>query len=358
MILCVALFVIAFVLGIIFKKSKICTAYIYIIMVILAAYRTSSADFSNYILEYNNINLGISGGRYIGFASVEYFFSKILNMSFENYLVVFYGLAFLLLICSIGILTENINFVLSLYLVFSFGIDSIQMKSLLASVLCILSISITYKCLNFDKVNKTAGLICSAVIMIAASLIHFAMFYFILPYIFLILNYNKPNIGNKIFITTIIGLFFIYNGLLAFVVKFANKLGLLNDLHYLSSWTTKRTSFGWLLYAIIIIWIILTLLLLSRNDEKIKFLKIYTYTVAFLIPLVSINAVYFRLIRVYFILLYVYITEYKFKTKIYIKECIGYLIFLIAVIMSFMIDIYPAFENTLGALLKNNSLIR
>lgn len=355
---CVVLFMSAIMTGIIFKRSKIFTAYIYIVMVILAAYRTASADFSNYVFEYNNINVGLKGGRYIGFSSIEYLFSKILKLPFEKYLILFYIITFGILIISIRVITKNVNIVLALYLIFSFGIDAVQMKSLLADSLSLLSISLLWMYLYSKQRKNVLYIIASFFIILVAALIHFSVVYYIISSILILINYNKENISRKMFWGFIICLILIYNGFLAFIISFANKIGMLNDVQYLNSWISKNTSLGWLVYALAILSVIIVAFFLNKIDIKGKFIKIYIMTSIFLIPLIILNGAYFRLMRIYYILIYAFVAEYKFKRRICLKELIGYVILALSIMLAYKIEIYPVYENTLGALFMNNSLFK
>ena len=91
-----ALYTSAVFIGLIFRKSKLCTIYILAVMYILSAYRTFDADYNTYLIGYNNLSK-VATYRYAGYGSFLKIFSN-LGLSFEAYNRIFFLVVFILLI--------------------------------------------------------------------------------------------------------------------------------------------------------------------------------------------------------------------------------------------------------------------
>lgn len=330
-------------------------------MVGLAAFRTKSADLPNYYMEYKSLYKWSQDNiRYIGFSKFEYLFSVIFKMDFQNYLTVFYLFCFVVIIMCIKSLTQNVNPVLSCYLIYSYALDVVQMKTMIAETFAITGICLllyylkekgtTYK-------NKNMIPIVSLLFILFAGMMHFSTVYFVVPWFFLLLHCKKKNISRKLFKYVVIAFIALYGGLLTFLLKFANQLGLVSDLSYLSIWTTKNTNMGWLLYTLVIMIMFIVCRLLPCKQDNNYYIKSYVETSVFLIPLLIMDVTYFRNIRISFIFFYSYIVNRRFSKEMSLKEFVGYILFILLMIYVFILDLYPVYDGTLGALLNNNSLL-
>ena len=149
------LFISAVALGLIFKKSKICTAYILTVMILLSAFCYQCADLANYKVEYEQAS-GADSFRYIGY---KYLLRLSTNagLSWVQYRCVFYTVLFVILYIAIKLLTQNANIVLSLYMITYYGIDVIQMKSHFADVISFFAFAYLIKQISDGKSFKSWG---------------------------------------------------------------------------------------------------------------------------------------------------------------------------------------------------------
>lgn len=356
------LFLGAIILGIVLKKSKWITFLIYIIMVALAAFRTASADFTNYYNEYKSLyKIASDNYRYIGFTKLEYFFSGILEISFSNYLIIFYAICFLLLILCVKSMTDNVNFVLSFYLIYSYALDVVQMKTLIANVFSLCGMCILFNYLKHkDYSNKKNNYLCvilSLCCMIISVLLHFSALYFMVPWLFLLVYYNKNNITRKAFIITVIILIAIYSGLITGVLSYAGQFGIVSAVGYLNTWTEKKTSGGWIVYTLVVVIMIAICRFLRNSNRDNSILIKYVETSVFIVPFLILNVVYFRTLRLGFVVLYSYIANIETKKNMFLKEFIAYILFFVMELFVFFLEIYGNYDNTLGALINNNSIL-
>ena len=196
------LFCAAVISGLFLKKSKICTACIVSIMLILAIYNYQSADIANYEHQYQNA-LSTGSFRYIGFTMILTFCAKA-GMTWIQFRWLFYIVVYSLMIIGIRLITKNVNLVLSLYMITYYGIDVVQMKSTLANIISFFAT--VYLINNIIKKKHFIGWkITAAYVMLSiAVLIHFStVFYLVIALLYMIF-YNRKNFTNKFFIISII----------------------------------------------------------------------------------------------------------------------------------------------------------
>lgn len=356
-----ALFISAIIAGLIFKKSKICTIYMFAIMYIFAAYRTYDADYNTYLIGYNNLG-NASAYRYAGYSLFVRFFYN-LGFDFETYNHLFFLIVLVLLIIAIRLLTKNINVVLACYLVYSYSLDVIQMKSAIADVLALLSIAIIINinsnAIESEKRRKLmwcVGILCLGI----AVYMHFSTLYYVIALVIYNLNRNRKNIGLRVIIISGVLTGLLYSGLLLLIMRYANVLRILGDLDYMSHWAQKSTRYGYLIYILII-----TLLIVScrynqnemiKNDRQ-REVSNFIFTALLIIPFVFLNGQYSRLIRDYMILTYVIFAEQERSVVITGKRIVNNLMCIGAISLLFYLDIASNYENVLGALLRFNSLV-
>lgn len=349
------------VLGLLFKKSKICTAYILSIMYIFSAFRITSADYENYKIAYNSIET-TSYYKYAGYTSFQKVFHNI-GLSFEQYNIVFYIIVLLLFAVAIRILTKNVNSVLAYYMIFSFPIDAVQMKSYLSEALSLVAISIIIKYIKFDEDKKLNAkqLVIALGCFIMALYIHFSSAFYLIAAILYFTTKNRNSISKKVFALTITFSLVCYSGFFAVILKIANNLGIVGRLDYLDMYTIKTGKLGFILYAG---WIILLIFACRYNKNEVCMetgqseISSFMLTSILIIPFLILNVEYNRLIRIYMILLYIFYSNIKKKTIISKKILFNYSAYFFSIIFSYCYIVVNLYEGTLGALLKYNSIIK
>lgn len=354
------LFISAILCGIIFKKSKICTTYIFLVMYVFAAFRTYDADYLTYRVGYNNLG-NSSIFRYAGYSSFLKLFSS-LGFDFEAYNCIFYLIVFILLIVCIRLLTENVNLVLAAYLVYSYSLDVIQMKSAIADVFVLLCIGVILS-LNADisksYKKRKAQWIFAAVCLGIAVYMHFSTIYFVIAIAVYYMIRNRKNIGIIVMAISGIILFLLYSGFLVIIMRYANVLRILGDLDYMGRWALKSTRYGYLIYAIVILLIILSCQFNKFEmliDDFQKEVSVFLMTSTLVFPFVYLNGQYSRLLRIYMIFVYIIFSKQQRSTKITYKRLLNNFFCFGAMIILFYFEIAMNYDNVLGALMKYNSI--
>ena len=179
-------------------------------MFILAAFRTTSADYEAYNMSYDLLDR-TSEFKYIGYA----YFQKIFyysGLNFKQYNYVFYLIVLCLLVIAIRILTLNVNSVLAYYMIFSYPLDAVQMRSFLSEVLSLVGIAIIIKFFVLDKPVKSNikfGFI-STVFLILSLLIHFSSAFNLIAVVIYLAVKNRKSMGKKLLFLAVLFSIFCY----------------------------------------------------------------------------------------------------------------------------------------------------
>lgn len=363
-------YIIAILSGLLFKKSKAVTFLIATVMYIISAYRTYDADYNSYLISYNLLGSG-DGYRYAGYTWLQRIFYNA-GASFEQYNKVFSLIVILMMLYGISLLTKNINQVLSCYLVFSFPLDVVQMKTALANAMVLIGIALVLTMrqgasekelwLLRGKRRRLIGL----VLLVLSCFIHFSSIYYVLAIVVTQVIKNRRGVAIHMLalLSTICVL--LYSGLLVILVRYAGLLNVVGDLDYIARWTTRVTRYGFLIY---IIPILAAIFLCPRTgfrdravDSAQHEIATFQITSVLLIPLLMLNGQYSRLIRIYMLMMYIYqarsVTDTNILDKrITIQSLSNLLASCAAIGILFYFDIFLNYDLVLGAILSYNSLI-
>lgn len=130
MLLKVSLIVIS--AGLIWKKMSIVTLLQVILFTVLFAGNTYNADSIAYSQNYNNIlNGNFDKSFEFGFQFLNFISSKI-GFSYNEFLLIISSLGLILILSTIRLYTKNISYTFSLYLLYPFIWDTIQIRNFLA----------------------------------------------------------------------------------------------------------------------------------------------------------------------------------------------------------------------------------
>lgn len=372
----ILLYTSAIISGILLKKSKIISAYIMLVMVVLGAFRSQCADINNYFIEYQWVHSGEitqSNTRYLGF----YLLQKVCavqDMNFVQYQVVVFSISALLMFVAAKKMTNNVNFLLAMYLIYPFGIDAIQIKSLLADSISLVAISM---CLKRNESVKDAKqkniisdkreLIFSLLLMVIAITIHFSLSLILLMALLYYFS-TSSNIGKRVWIGTVVIGAVVYAELLPKILNMIFKIFPVFEIGYISVWLQRKVDFGIL---VIIVEIGLTVItsyfsqkIINReyNSEKIKCASknsaTFVTTMWMLVPFCMLDITFNRTFRIYIFVVYAMIAN-LINGKIDKKgeKILCFILFFITIAMMFRIDIYAVYDSTLGALLNFNQLL-
>nr|WP_027871073.1 EpsG family protein [[Eubacterium] cellulosolvens] len=354
------LFVSAILAGLLFRKSKLCTIYIFAIMYVFSAYRTFDADYNAYLIGYNNLSRG-TAYRYVGYSSFLKIFSN-MGLSFDAYNRIFFLIVFILLLVSVRLLTRNINAVLALYLIYPYSLDVVQMKSCIADILALISIVLVINLkthyLDEERKRKIASVVAIMSLFLAACM-HFSAAYYSLTLALYLVVRNRENLGIKMLVLSCSMIALLYSGFLVIIIRFANKLGILGELDYIFQWTTKSTRYGYLLYFAII-----GLMVLSTTYNHVEMIKnkrqqelrYFLMSSLLILPFVFLNAHYLRLLRIYIILTYSIFADQDRSSVITGKRILNNIMCFVTISVLFYFEIANNYSNVLGALLNYNSL--
>lgn len=363
------LFIIAIVLGLVLKKSRICTVYITSVMVFLAAYNYQNADIANYKIEYLTAQ-NIDSFRYIGYSSLIKLCSDV-GMSWLFFRVMIYSVSFVLLAVTVRLLTKNVNFVLAIYLITFYGIDVVQIKTLVSNIMAFFAISVTVKFLSENTSLKNPlrnwRIIFSVIVLTLSIFIHFSVVFYLLAFFVFIMLYHRKNMTTKMVVMLLIMLAAIYGGAISVVARYANQLGILGDMNYLASWFQVSTRYGFLIPTAFAITAILSCNLTTYMEpltepmdskEKINMLlSKFMITALMLVPLFVVNTTYDRLIRVYVLISLSYYANVHINVSLSKVRFVSMIFALITIAFSFYEGTYVFYDSTLGAILKYNSVI-
>ena len=354
------IYISAILIGIIFRKSKIVTVYILTVMYIFSAMRITSSDYEIYRMNYNNLGFR-TDYRYLGYDIFQRFFYN-LDFTFEQFNFAFYFIVLVLLIVAIRMLTDNVNEVLSCYMIFSFGIDAIQMKSFISDVLILVAISIIIKqrLLDDSKKINNIKIITAFMLIIIGTSMHFANAFFIISIVLYLLMQNRKNISTKVLALSLLGIIVSYIGIVP-LLNLGKMIGIVSDLDYLAQYTIKAGRYGYIIY---VFWIAMMVGSELVNREKLQFddmqkeIVVFTLTVILVIPFVMLNGEFNRLIRIYMIILYIYFSRLKRSSKIPTNIVLNYVLYFSAIVLPTYYILGNLWEGTLGALLSNNMLFK
>lgn len=365
------LYISTILLGFIFKKSKIVTALIFLSMIIFTVFCYENADLGNYLLDYDLDYFGNDSFRYIGYDYLTHI-ALSFGITFDEYHTLFYFFAIGIMMAAIRLLTPKINIVLSFILLSYFGIEAIQMKSFLADDFVLLAIAIYLHVSENSVSSRYKKLVMPMGVFFLASTIHFsAMFYFFTFLLFVFFK-NAKRYSMYILIFSLLAAGVMVSGGVNGILGYISALGLSSDqgMSYLSSWGDATTKLGFLLTYFVVFVIYLILFIERRYRKKHMVLPVtkdsisenllaYIFTIGIMLPLLYVNVTFDRLFRVYFALIFIYFSRYplNYRKLTYHELMLGGILLFLC-IYEFFLDIYPAWEVTLGALLMNNLLFQ
>ena len=353
----------AIILGFLFEKSKVVSAYILSVMYLLAAFNYDNADYSMYTISYANSAGFTYNFRYIGYSMFVHFFSS-QGVPYNHYLKIAFIPIFLILFIAICKLTDKPNRVLALFLVFPFGIDVIQVKAFFSEVFGLLGISLLLDRLSNNlKKSFDYRLICAIVLFILSVLFHFSGFFYVVVVALFYFFRNRHWFNKAIIIASVAGFVAVLSGILARAMSIAGSIGIISDTEYLSGYATKATRLGFVVTFIPALLMVGACWILfdpedseGHYSKKQVLIRQFMLTGLMVLPLLVMHMVFDRLARVYMIMMYSLFANAPRPKRITTKQFFAYAMFVVSIIWFFGIDILSAFDGTLLALLKNSEL--
>ncbi len=301
------LFIIAIIAGIIFPKSKVITIYQIAICAIMFAFNVDIPDYKGYYGTYYSI---IEGGIYEShFERFGFLYKAICKLSisigldFNTFrLFLFLGCIFLI-IFSVKKLTPRINLVLSLYMVFPFTMDCIQIRNFIAEAVIIFAFQFIFLSTEQKNANKK-NIILFITFVIIATLFHpTSLIYLIyLPMFF----QNSVKKLLKIEAASMWG---------CCILILVGSITIFKNSGYLKT-RTSMITFVTFSASIIVIDLLINHFIKNHNVGKHISIEKYTKEINFLkntmvfIPLLMFNGEMFRLIRNTLIIISAFVADY------------------------------------------------
>lgn len=331
------------------NRFKVLRLLLLLFMSILIFGNFENADYYSYSGRYEYIKeFGETiDNNQLGF----YLLMKIcafFGLNYNGFLLITTLISFYFIDSTVSKYCHNRHLVYSMYMIYPFFLDAVQIKHFLAS-------SIIIYCVRYLEENSFKNNIKYVIFVLLASTIHIASIFF-LPVIFII---RKD-------IYTI----FKYSILIVLAFIFLSNIGVIENVSKLimggrvDSYFDNRPRFGWILMYtnqlvnICIVFIlkrkIYNLYSLDSKEARIADIvcKINTYLII-LFPLYLINMVFDRILRMTMILTYILISITFFKSNINKKIIVLGLLSFYLLIM-FYIYVYPFRESVFYSILNNN----
>lgn len=351
----------AIVLGFLFEKSKVVSAYIVSAMYMLAAFNYQNADYYTYTISYANSASPFFNYRYLGYSMFVHFFSS-RGLTYSQYLKIAFIPIFIILFVAICYLTDRPNRVLALFLIFPFGIDVVQLKALFSEMFGLIGIAFIIN--NVSEINKfkqKQKYILAAFFFVLSVLFHFSgLFYVAVTGLFVCFR-EKKWFPKAVIAFSLLGLFAVMTGLLSKTISFASSLGIVSEADYLSNYALKTTRLGFVVTFIPVLLMVGSSLFITssrkeKNTKKQLAIRQFLLTILLILPLLVMHMVFDRLARVYIILLYILFVNAPKCSKITIKQVCSYVMFFVSIVWFFYIDIYSFWDSTLLSILKYSEL--
>lgn len=300
------LFGTAIILGFCFKKSKPVTLYMLLVMYILAVFKSNVPDLGNYQLEFlYAANHVWRDTRYLGYFWLVTVCAEH-GMSFLTFSMLYYGVCLSVLLIAIKRMTKFPNIVLTLYMIYPFAMEAIQMKTMMANAWILLGLSFL-----FDFNNKSKHPLWRLILFLLFSLIGCSFHYSLVIFIVIGLMYfYLPNakFTKYILIASISMFALIYFNILPGIVN-AVLTYVPGDIKYTMRWLTRNVKMGFVFPMVAILLISLVVFLKKKIAKKEPQGLVFVQSVWCVLPLFLYDITFFRLIRVYLILLYFMFAE-------------------------------------------------
>lgn len=273
------------------KNIKYLVFFMISLMWILFWGSTNNADSSNYLLLYENVSetgMGWINSEvgFVGLIRIAVFF----GLEYSQFLMVISFISLSLIYITVQRYTQKLKYVWSLYFIYPFLLDVVQVRHFLAMSIMVYSINFLLKGKN---VRYTIG------ILIAFS-IQFATVMF-LPFIF-IYKMKIKNIWIITIASIILGIFLVKSNYILYLIGFIVSIDKIN------MYFENKASFGFLLQWIIQIMFMLPIYIIYVKVQSERFVElVYKLNIYLLMmfPIYMINLNSSRIFRMILILNYI-----------------------------------------------------
>lgn len=340
------------ILGLIFPKSKCVIILDILTLGIVIGFRSYLAtDYVNYWDEYNTASLiPFSQADFPGY-NILMRACQYLGFNFRQFCVFIAFLSLILMIIGMLRISRFVPFALSLFLIYPFAHEAVQMRTFLAN--SIVWFALPFLLIDYPnkKKNLRKKLVFFLLIYIATTIHTLSWFYFIISIIYLLIRKYKRYFS--IFISFIfLMMIFIHTNMLGRIMMSLSSSDKLNH------WVEGSTSYGVLVYMIITI--LIYILLKYSTETIIKSgssvwttqtrlnIQKFSITVIAVIPFLTFDITFNRLWRVFLGLLYLLSGEYIYNNNnLKLKKVLYILSLILVVLIMFLLEHETEILNTL-----------
>lgn len=343
------LFISCILLGFIFPKSKLVLILQCLVCMVVFSFGTKSPDYNGYY--YSFYSISENNGFYIflkefeiGYKVINFLFRNI-GFDFNQFRLIIFFVSYVLIVSTIVLYTKKINAVFSLYMIFPFCMDCVQIRNFIGSAIIIFSLR--YLFANKKNISKyTIG-------CLVAFCFHNTAFLYML---FLLMVFDLRRF-NKYFRYIFISVLVICIIIINFNIPF------LSDISYFGTRTSVLT-YGFFFFIIYLIYrnskyiekffSIRKIDLPFDKNDIIKFCKI----IIIFAPLLIFHFDFFRIIRNVLIFVSIYTVEYIYMNKkLTIKKIIVFLIIVSVFLILLYRSCFYSYETSLWEMIFYNNLL-
>lgn len=230
--------------GFLLPKSKTIVSAQMIICSIIFIFNTDNPDYLGYVGTYESAKYGGEFYQYFQLYAPLYkflvFTCEYLDMSFNMFRAVVFFSCMLLMILTVKKITNNVGFVMSMYMIFPFVMDCIQIRNFIGAAVSVYGFRFLIDAENSQNKNAVKF----AVTIVVASLFHYTM----IAYLIYLMKFLKGKMFSLAYIVGMIGAC-----LLAFVLQYYIKIV---ELSYLETTVSVETFMFMSGLTILVIYII------------------------------------------------------------------------------------------------------
>lgn len=344
-------------LGLVASKSKLVSILDLLFFVVASGFRTQGVDWIVYVAEYRWAPLQTSADvKYPGFLIFEHF-AYDHGLDFEHFIIFNAIVCGTLLFLAFYQISENPNALFSMYLLYPFGHEVVQMKSFLADVIIYVSIPLILKIRpETKKWKKIVRIGCYFVLNYIALQCQFSVAFYLIAtaiYLFGSEKFKKNYYIPFVFIITTI----VYSGIFNSLLQSLNSRA--------KDYIAINTRFGMLIpiaLSIMIWWLGDKVIYLSESVGLTEIKKIplenykkYIECILLLIPLLCYDITFNRLWRLFLVLIYAVFAKFL-HLKAIDRNTKGFVGIIFIVIILLIIICENEFSIIFG-FLTNNKLL-
>lgn len=351
-------------LGIIFPKSKVVSVLIISFMIIAIGFRTQGPDYVGYQNEFKySVFQTMNTVYYKGYVLLEQY-AGTLGITFEKFVIIVGSISILLLYFSINKIVENVNIVMSFFMIYPFSHEAIQMRTFLGDTVLLFSflglIKILPEFSDEDVGVKKAKIYRFLLFYFGAILacsFHFVETLYVL-FISLLLFFSKKFGRVYIFSRTIFIFLLIETEILPRLVEPLNGR--------IAFWLSGKTGVGIIfpIFITLMIWYAMQVfgkycIELAKKDrnEVVVYQELLRFSdyIILIIPLFCYDITFNRLWRLFLIVLYIFVA--RIMTKKIKKKILFEILFLLSIIF-IVVCIYENIFTIMYGFFEKNAIFK